>query len=99
MNTVTPDQFRGVASALRTYYGRRYLMLVLLEAKKSGLLECLLVLDGEVNIARELLRVEPVARLHSNLQLELAILPISKKIWDEALEPEIWEAHWTGKRL
>ncbi len=99
MNTVKPEQFRGVARTLRAHYGLRYLMLVLLETKKQGLLECLLVLNGEVNTVREILRVEPVARLHSSLQVELAIFPISKKDWDDALEPEIWEAHWTGTQL
>jgi hypothetical protein len=99
MLAVKPEQFRGVAKALRTHYGQRYGMLVLLETKHQGLLECLLVLEGEVNTIREVLRVEPVARLHSSIHVELAILPISRRDWDAALEPEVWEAHWTGTRL
>lgn len=99
MLAVKPEQFRGVAKALRAHYGQRYGMLVLLETKHQGLLECLLVLEGEVNTIREILRVEPVARLHSSIHVELAILPISRRDWDAALEPEVWEAHWTGIRL
>ncbi len=99
MTSLSPEQLRGVASALRSHYGARFGLLVLLETKKPELLECLLVLEGEMNTVREILRVEPVARLHSTVHVELVILPVSRADWDAALEPEIWEAHWTGVRL
>ena len=96
MLAVKPEQFRGVAKALRAHYGQRYGMLVLLETRQQGLLECLLVLEGEVNTIREILRVEPVARLHSSVQVELAILPISRRNWDAALEPDRAFSETTG---
>ena len=67
-----------------------------LEVQRAATLEVLLVLEGEVNQMREILRVEPVARLHSSPSLEIAVLPISRTVFERAEEPELWELRFTG---
>jgi hypothetical protein len=93
---VTPETLHAISKALRSHYQLRFVLLVALEPKRQGLSELLLVLSGEVNSVREILRVEPLARRFSMPELEVAILPISQTQWDSASEPEIWEARFTG---
>ncbi len=95
---------KHLASDLRGHYGARYGELILCaqrepdapEVLQPNALEVLLVLEGEVNQMREILRVEPVARLHSNPALEIAILPVSRTVFERAEEPELWELRFTG---
>jgi hypothetical protein len=91
-----PQDLQAISRALQNHYQLRFVLLVALEPKRKGLLELLLVLSGEVNPVREILRVEPVARKFSNTALEVAILPISQHQWESASEPEVWEARFTG---
>lgn len=93
---VSAKDLRGILDALQLHYQQRFAFLVVLEAREADLVECLLVLNGEVNTVRELLRVEPISRRYSCAGTDIAILPISRSDWDLALEPEVWEAHWTG---
>jgi hypothetical protein len=97
----TPDRarLRALARAVRDHYAARFEALILLERKDEQLLELLLVLRGDVNQMREILRVEPLARRFSTSVLEVAIFPVSKTDFDAALEPELWEAQFTGTRL
>jgi hypothetical protein len=91
-----PQILHAIRQALQTHYQTRFVLLVALEPKQPGLFELLLVLSGEVNPMREILRVEPVARRFSSPELEVAILPISQAQWDNASEPAVWEARFTG---
>jgi hypothetical protein len=87
-----------LAGGLKSHYKTRFGELLLLEVKNSDLLELVLVLEGEVNQVREILRVEPNARLASNeAGLEIAVLPVSRALFDAALEPELWEAKFTAR--
>jgi hypothetical protein len=90
------QDLQAISKALQNHYQLRFVLLVALEPKRQGLLELLLVLSGEVNPVREILRVEPVARRFSTTELEVAILPISQNQWENAAEPEVWEARFTG---
>jgi hypothetical protein len=94
-----PARWRELARGLRDHYGARFEALILLERKDEQLLELLLVLNGEVNQMREILRVEPLARRFSTSTLEVAVFPVAKADFDAALEPELWEAQFTGTRL
>jgi hypothetical protein len=96
MNAGHLEELKLVAGALRTHYKERYHRLIALEQKAADQLELLLLLNGEVNPMREILRVEPVARRFSTALFELSILPISREAFTAALEPELWEAHFTG---
>jgi hypothetical protein len=96
MNAADLDLLKPVAQALRNHYKDRYHQLIALEQKEANQLELLLLLNGDVNPMREILRVEPVARRFSSDILELSILPVSREAFTAALEPELWEAHFTG---
>jgi hypothetical protein len=96
MNAAHLEGLNRVAEALRNHYKDRYHQLIALEQKDACQLELLLLLNNDVNPMREILRVEPVARRFSTDTLELAILPISRESFTAALEPELWEAHFTG---
>lgn len=91
-----PHNLQAISKALENHYQLRFVLLVALEPKHTGLCELLLILSGEVNPVREILRVESVARRFSTPELEVAILPISQSQWENASEPEIWEARFTG---
>jgi hypothetical protein len=95
----SPETLHALTLALHSHYTQRLAELILLERKDEQLLELLVVLHGEVNQVREILRVEPVARRFSTATLEVAIFPVAKKDFDAALEPELWEAQFTGLRL
>ena len=87
-----------LARDLKSHYKTRFGELVLLEVKQTGLLELLLILEGEVNQLREILRVEPSARLASlELKLEVAVFPVARATFNAALEPELWETRFTGR--
>jgi hypothetical protein len=87
-----------LARSLKSHYKARFGELLLLEVKNPNLLELMLVLEGEVNQVREILRVEPNARLASlEAGLEIAVLPVSRALFDAALEPELWEAKFTAR--
>jgi hypothetical protein len=100
MLSVTPDletSLKRLASDLRAHYGARYGELILCSPRgEQRTLEVMLVLEGEVNQMREILRTEPAARKHSNPDLEIAVLPVSRDVFDRALEPELWELRFTG---
>lgn len=101
MKAADLEELQVVAEALRNHYKDRYHQLIALEQKEQApknpaQLELLLLLNGDVNPMREILRVEPVARRFSTDTLELSILPISREAFSAALEPELWEAHFTG---
>jgi hypothetical protein len=92
------DVLQKLARDLRAHYKARFGELVLLEVKRAGVLELLLILEGEVNQVREILRVEPNARLASlALNLEVAVFPVARATFDAALEPELWEAKFTAR--
>jgi hypothetical protein len=89
---------RQLAQGLKAHYKSRFGELLLLEFKNPELLELILVLEGEVNQVREILRVEPSARLASlEAGFEIAVLPVSRASFDAALEPELWEAKFTAR--
>ena len=89
---------QNLARGLKAHYKARFGELVLLEPKQEGLLELLLILEGEVNQVREILRVEPNARLASiESGCEVAVFSVSRAIFNAALEPELWEARFTGR--
>lgn len=100
MLDVTPPDLeitlRRMASDLRGHYGVRYGELILCAPKAGRALEVLLVLEGEVKQMREILRVEPVALQYSSPDLEIAVLPISRAVFERADEPEVWELRFTG---
>jgi hypothetical protein len=88
---------KSLATDLRAHYGVRYGELILCAPRREQYtLEVMLVLEGEVNQMREILRTEPAARKHSNPDLEIAVLPVSRDVFDRALEPELWELRFTG---
>ena len=92
------DGLQNLARALKAHYKTRFGELVLLEVKQEGVLELLLILEGEVNQVREILRVEPNARLASiDSGCEVGVFPVSRAIFNAALEPELWEARFTGR--
>ncbi len=89
-----------LARGLKSHYQARFGELLLLEVKNPNLLELVLVLNGEVNQVREILRVEPNARLASlEAGLEIAVLPVSRALFDAALEPELWEAKFRAQEV
>ena len=89
-----------LARGLKSHYKALFGELLLLEVKNPKLLELILVLEGEVNQVREILRVEPNARLASKeAGLEIAVLPVSRAMFDAALEPELWEAKFTAREI
>jgi hypothetical protein len=89
-----------LARGLKAHYKARYGELLLLEVKQPSSLELMLVLEGEVNQVREILRVEPSARLASlESGLEIAVLPVSRATFNAALEPEVWEAKFTAREI
>jgi hypothetical protein len=88
---------KRLASDLRAHYGARYGELILCAPRVGQrTLEVMLVLEGNVNQMREILRTEPAARKHSTPDLEIAVLPVSRDVFDQALEPELWELRFTG---
>ncbi len=92
---------KSLASDLQAHYGARYGELILCAPTSSmggdgRTLEVMLVLEGAVNQMREILRTEPAARKHSNPDLEIAVLPVSRDVFDSAMEPELWELRFTG---
>jgi hypothetical protein len=88
---------KSLASDLRAHYGARYGELILCAPRGDGrTLEVMLVLEGHVNQMREILRTEPAARKHSKPDLEIAVLPVSRDVFNSALEPELWELRFTG---
>ena len=93
------DELLKLGALLKAHYGPRFARLILLEPKRPGQLELLLILHGEVNQMREILRVESLARRFSSATLEVAILPVSSASFDAAFEPELWEAQFTGTTL
>jgi hypothetical protein len=94
------NTLQNLARALKAHYKARFAELLLLEVKNPKLLELVLVLEGEVNQVREILRVEPNARLASlEAGLEIAVLPVSRALFDAALEPELWEARFTARKI
>jgi hypothetical protein len=94
------NTLQNLARALKAHYKARFGELLLLEVKNPKLLELVLVLEGEVNQVREILRVEPNARLASfEAGLEIAVLPVSRASFDAALEPELWEARFTARKI
>ena len=99
MDVMPPDleiTLKRMASDLHAHYGTRYGELILCAPRASGTLEVLLVLEGEVNQMREILRVEPVALQYSSPSLEIAVLPVSRDVFERADEPELWELRFTG---
>jgi hypothetical protein len=91
---------QNLASGLKAHFKGRFGELWLLELENTNLLELILVLEGEVNQVREILRVEPNARLASlEAGVEIAVLPISRASFDAALEPELWEAKFTARKI
>jgi hypothetical protein len=89
-----------LARGLKSHYKARFGELLLLEVKNPDLLELVLVLEGGVNQVREILRVEPNARLASlKAGLEIAVLPVSRASFDAAFEPELWEAKFTARAI
>jgi hypothetical protein len=87
-----------LAQALKVHYKAKFSELLLLELKQPGFLELVLVLEGEVNQVREILRVEPSARLATiEAGIEIAVLPVSRETFNAALEPELWEARFTAR--
>jgi hypothetical protein len=91
---------QGLARALKAHYQARFGELLLLEVKQAGLLELVLVLEGEVNQVREILRVEPSARLASlEAGMDVAVFPVSRETFNAALEPELWEAKFTAREI
>jgi hypothetical protein len=94
------NALQALARALKVHYKARFGELLLLEVKQPGLLELMLVLEGEVNQVREILRVEPSARLASlEAGLEIAVFPVSRALFNAALEPELWEAKFTAREI
>ncbi len=94
------NALQNLARALRAHYKARFGKLLLIEVKNPNLLELVLVLEGEVNQVREILRVEPSARLASlEAGFEIAVLPVSRASFDLALEPELWEAKFTAQNI
>jgi hypothetical protein len=90
----------NLARGLKSHYKARFGELLLLEVKNPSLLELLLILEGEVNQVREILRVEPNARLASSeAGVEIAVLPVSRAFFDAALKPELWEARFTAREI
>jgi hypothetical protein len=89
-----------LARSLKSHYELRFGELLLLEVKNPGLLELVLILEGEINQVREILRVEPSARLASlKAGLEIAVLPVSRATFNASLEPELWEAKFTAREI
>lgn len=89
-----------LAGSLKSHYKARFGELILLEIKNPDLLELVLVLEGEVNQFREILRVEPSARLASlEAKLEIAVFPVSRDVYSASLEPELWEAKFTASEI
>jgi hypothetical protein len=89
---------KSLALALKLHYKVRFGELLLLEVKQAGLLELILVLEDEVNQMRETLRVELCARLAwIESGIEIAVFPVSRAMFDAALEPELWEARFTAR--
>lgn len=89
-----------LAVSLKSHFKARFGELLLLEGKSPNLLELLLILEGEVNQVREILRVEPSARLASmEAGFEIAVLPVSRASFDAALEAELWEAKFTAREI
>ncbi len=87
-----------LARSLKAHCKARFGELLLLEVQNPKLLELILVLEGEVNQVREILRVEPNTRLASlKAGVEIAVLPVSRAMFDAALEPELWEAKFTAR--
>lgn len=83
---------------LKLHYKARFGSLILLEIKQENMLELLLILEGEVNQVREILRVEPNAlRASREAGVEISVLPVAREIFDAALEPELWEVRFTGR--
>ncbi len=88
----------NLARALKVHYQARFGELLLLEVKSQNVLELILVLEGEVNQVREILRVEPNARLASiEAEVEVAVYPVARETFNAALEPELWEAKFTAR--
>ncbi len=91
---------QGLARSLKSHYKSRFGELILLEIQNPDLLELVLVLEGEVNQFREILRVEPSARLASlEAGVEIAVLPVCRASFDAAFEPELWEAKFTAREI
>lgn len=106
MGSLDPDLANVIAhldDGLRALYGERYRGLVLYgshargEAEEGSDVDLLLLLDGEVDQSREILRSEAVVwPLALENDLVLSVIPISVETWNSSREPFISNARREG---
>ncbi len=90
-------------SGLRSLYGGRYRGLVLYgsyargEADDESDVDLLLLLEGEVDRAREALRAEPVKwPLFLESGYVLSVVPVGSEEFRDSREPFLWNARVEG---